>query len=285
MPLNEQSIHFEVNGQRLWGMLHLPLEVAGQVARPAPTVLMLHGFTGQRLEPHRLFVLLSRQLAEAGIASLRFDFRGSGESEGSFDEMTASREVEDVVAAYHFLKSRPEVDGSRLGLMGLSMGGMVSALSVAQPGLEFKALTLWAPAHPTSWLGQLPEGAPVEHVWAAYSSREPAVGLSYDKTTDRMDFSGNPVGIGFFDDLMHLEPFETVKAHKGPALVVHGSADPTVPWQIGETYAKALESRSLETSSPTTFHVIPEGLHTFETLPAQREAHAVTLEFFKTHLT
>lgn len=278
MPLNEHAIQFEVQGQRIWGMLHLPLEVS----EPVPAVLILHGFTGQRMEPHRLFVLFSRLLAQHGIASMRFDFRGSGESEGTFDEMTPTREIEDVVAAYDFLRSRPEIDASSLGLLGLSMGGMVAALSVAQPSLEFKALSLWAPAHPVVWLGPLPRETPVEHVWAMYKTRAnspEALGLGYDVETDCVDFSGNPVSQGFFEDLLRLEPFQTVTRHNGPALVVHGTADPSVPFQIGETYAEALESRG-----DTQFHAVGNGLHTFETLAAQREAHAVTLEFFKTHL-
>jgi dipeptidyl aminopeptidase/acylaminoacyl peptidase len=278
MPLNEHSVHFEVHGQRVWGMLHLPLEVHA----PVPAVLILHGFTGQRMEPHRVFVLLSRLLAQNGIASMRFDFRGSGESEGTFDEMTPSREVEDVVAAYHVLRSRPEVDASRLGLLGLSMGGLVAGLSVAQPGLEFRALTLWAPAHPRVWLGPLPHDTPAAHVWAAYQARAgtpEAPGLGFDAETDRLDFSGNPVSQAFFEDLLRLEPFQTVTAHKGPALVVHGTADPTVPIAVGEHYA-----RTLETRGETKFHAIPNGLHTFESLPAQREAHAVTVEFFKAKL-
>jgi uncharacterized protein len=285
MPLNEHAIHFEVGGQRLWGMLHLPLEVAGQVSKPVPTVLMLHGFTGQRLEPHRLFVLLSRQLAEAGIASLRFDFRGSGESEGTFDQMTVMREVEDVVAAYGLLKARPEVDSSRIGLMGLSMGGMVSALSVAQPGLEFKALSLWAPAHPKLWLAQFPDDVTPEQVRAAINDPEVRAkmrgGVPFDEHSGHLDFGGNAVSMDFIAGMPTLHPFETVKAHNGPAQVIHGTADPAVPIAIGQQYAQSLESRG---TGSTSFHAIQDGLHTFDSLATQREVHALTLEFFKTHL-
>ncbi len=274
MPLNEQPIHFDVQGQRVWGVLHLPV----QATKPVPAVLILHGFTGQRGEGHRLYVLFSRLLAQHGIASMRLDFRGSGESEGTFDEMTPSREVEDVVAAYAFLRDVPEVDGSRLGLLGLSMGGMVAALSVAQPGLDFAALALWAPAHPKVWLGAIPEGTPAEHVWAAYRDRasQPDAVIGYDRATDRMDFFGNPVSINFFKDLMSHDSFQTVTAHRGPALVVHGTADATVPISVGEMYAQVLETRG-----ETTFHAIPDAPHTFETLPTQREAHRVTLAFFE----
>ena len=49
-----------------------------------------------------------------------------------------------------------------------------------------------------------------------------------------------------------------------------------MPISVGRKYAQALESRG-----ETTFHAIPDALHTFETLSAQREAHRVTLEFFE----
>jgi uncharacterized protein len=280
MPLNEQSIHFDLHGQRVWGMLHLPFEVT----KPVPAVLILHGFTGQRMEPHRLFVLFSRLLASHGIASMRFDFRGSGESEGTFDEMTASREVEDVVAAYKVLRGRPEVDGLRLGLLGLSMGGMIAALSVAEPGLKFASLALWAPAHPRMWLNNYPEGVGAMEVRKAFAARvgfdKMPPGMGFDESTDCLDFSGNPVACALLEDMTALEPFQTVTAHRGPALVVHGTADPAVPIKIGQTYAQALESRG-ESAGETTFHAIPDALHTFETLPAQREAHRATLEFFE----
>jgi dipeptidyl aminopeptidase/acylaminoacyl peptidase len=277
MPFNEHPVHFDVNGQRCHGMLHLPMS-----GGPHPAVLMLHGFTGQRMEPHRLFVLFSRLLAENGIASLRFDFRGSGESEGTFDEMTVGRELEDVVHAHAFLKARAEIDSSRLGLLGLSMGGMVAALSVANPRLEFGALALWAPAHPSVWLSGIPARGPLDAstVMAIFGEAQRAgllpPGIAVLEDQGAIDQGGNPVSPEFFADLSRYEPFETVKAHRGPALVVHGTADPTVPFRVGETYARQLESRS-----PTQFHKVQDGLHTFERLPHQEEAHRVTLEFFK----
>jgi len=69
----ERLIAFRNQGQRLYGMLHRPEGVA-----IAPAVVLCHGFTGQRIESHRLFVKMARDLAAHGIAALRFDFRGSG---------------------------------------------------------------------------------------------------------------------------------------------------------------------------------------------------------------
>jgi uncharacterized protein len=271
MPLNEHWLSFEVRNQRLHGMLHLP-QTGNQ---PHPCVILLHGFTGNALEPHRLFILMARLLAQNGIAAFRFDFRGSGNSEGGFEEMTPSREVEDAQAALRLLEARPDVlDRNRFGILGLSMGGMVAALTV---GLEqVKALCLWAPAAPRIILNGLDTPAAVRGAFAAgFPNAEFPAGIRFDPERGVMDFGGNPVSSHFFEDTCQLKPFETVKNHQGASLVVHGDADPTVPWQIGQQYAAALQ---------TKLHTIAGGLHTFETLPHQAEAHAVTLEFFKRSL-
>lgn len=75
-------------------MLHLP-----EVEPPFPALALFHGFGGTRVEPHRLFVKISRLLAREGVASLRLDFRGSGESEGDFQSMTLSGEIKDAKAS------------------------------------------------------------------------------------------------------------------------------------------------------------------------------------------
>lgn len=55
---------------------------------------------GQKLEPHRLFVRMAEALAQAGYVSLRFDFRGSGNSDGDLADMTLAGELDDALAAW-----------------------------------------------------------------------------------------------------------------------------------------------------------------------------------------
>ena len=269
--LNEHWLSFEVAGQRLHGMLHLPQTGTA----PHPCVVFLHGFTGQALEPHRLFILMARLLNEHGIAAFRFDFRGSGNSEGTFDQMTPSREVEDARAALRLLETRPDVlDRNRFGILGLSMGGMVAALTA---GVEpVKSLCLWAPAAPKIMLRGFENPETVRGAFAAqFAGVEFQAGITFNAELGMMDFGGNPVSKEFFIDVCGLDSVEAVKNHAGSSLVVHGSADPVVPMAIGAEYAEALK---------TKLHVIEGGLHTFETLHHQAEAHAVTLDFFKATL-
>ena len=131
----EKKIDFTVDGQKVIGTLSLPDGVATPSA-----VLLLHGFTGSRDEleipavKEGIFERASRMWANKGIASLRIDFRGNGESEGSFEDMTLDAQVKDALAALDYLAASGEVDKDRLALVGWSMGGAVgSAVAGAHP--------------------------------------------------------------------------------------------------------------------------------------------------------
>jgi pimeloyl-ACP methyl ester carboxylesterase len=107
---------------------------------------MCHGFTGNRVEAHRLFVRAAREFCRRGILTARFDFYGSGESEGEFHEMTLSSEIEDLGAILDYLLRRPEVDPRKVGALGLSMGGVVALARAAADGRIRFVVTWSAPA-------------------------------------------------------------------------------------------------------------------------------------------
>jgi alpha-beta hydrolase superfamily lysophospholipase len=80
------------------------------------------------------YLLLADALPAAGLALVRFDFRGCGESSGSEEETTIASRIEDLEAVLAFMATQPGLDG-RFGLLGSSLGGFV-ALHVAarRPG-------------------------------------------------------------------------------------------------------------------------------------------------------
>jgi pimeloyl-ACP methyl ester carboxylesterase len=241
----ETFASLRVDGQNVYGMLHLPDTEAPLHGHPS--VLILHGFTGSRTSDHRLLVLLSRSLEGLGIASLRIDFRGSGDSQGDFSEMTVGREMEDTAAAMAYLRQYPGLDPERVMLLGFSMGGMVAALS--SPQVRPHRLALWAPALPELWLSALPGG------------RLPAM------VTDQ---GGWPLGRAFFQELLRLRPLEAVRGWGGEARVFHGDADLTVPPEIGVRYAQALGCEAVG---------IPGAGHTFDSLEAVDMLHRETARF------
>lgn len=255
----EKQISFTVRGQKLYGMLHLP-EGKG----PFPALSLFHGFTGQRMEPHQLFVKTARALARTGIAALRFDFRGSGESEGDFKDVTVSGEIEDGRESLRFLGAQREVDPNRLGVLGLSMGGFVaSSLAVEDP--RVKAMVLWA------------AGAQAYRMFPRYvhltgPNREQWV------RQGRWDFGGNVLGSGFLEDLEKREsPLSRLSAFAGKALVLHGDADASVPVSEAEAYRKALGRKA-------KVHILKNADHTFNRTGWEKTVIDTTLAWVRKNL-
>ncbi len=125
LKLAERQFTFKSGELTLRGKLVLP---AGR--GPFATVVMVHGsedFSGvdYYFEPYLY--------AANGFASLVFDKRGTGESQGKF---TANFKVlaSDVVAAVHWLRTQQEVDGARIHLAGFSQGGWIAPLAALQDG-------------------------------------------------------------------------------------------------------------------------------------------------------
>ena len=93
----------------------------------APSVILCHGvWTGRRE-----CLPLALRFQRAGFNVLTFDFRAHGTSGGRFTSL-GLHETNDVLGAVHFLKSRPEVDSTRIGVIGFSMGAAASILAAAR---------------------------------------------------------------------------------------------------------------------------------------------------------
>ena len=72
-----------------------------------PLVILMHGFSASK--DYKLLELTAEYLEKAGIASIRFDFNGHGDSEGRFQDMTVPNEIEDAKKVYAYAKALPGV--------------------------------------------------------------------------------------------------------------------------------------------------------------------------------
>jgi alpha/beta superfamily hydrolase len=133
--VTDEAVSFKSGDLTLEGMMHFPS------SSPSAGVAVCH--------PHPLYggdmdnnvvMEVCRSLTDGGIAALRFNFRGTGKSEGTFDD--GEGEQEDVRAALNYLRSLDVIDKSRIGLAGYSFGGLVAA-EVASG--ELRALGLISP--------------------------------------------------------------------------------------------------------------------------------------------
>jgi fermentation-respiration switch protein FrsA (DUF1100 family) len=118
----EERVTFESDGLKLAGVIHTPPDLRPGERRPA--FLVLHGFGGNKEGSGSVWP--ARQLAEWGYVTLRFDFRGCGESEGQRGWIICLDQVADTRNAVTYMASRPEVDPARIGLIGSSFGAAVA---------------------------------------------------------------------------------------------------------------------------------------------------------------
>lgn len=128
------------------------IELAGTLTLPSgsgkhPAVVLISGSGSQdrnsEVFGHKPFLVLADHLTKQGIAVLRFDDRGVGESEGDLSKATSKDLANDVQAAVDFLKSRQDIDLNNLGLLGHSEGGLIAPM-VADESKEVDFIVLLA---------------------------------------------------------------------------------------------------------------------------------------------
>jgi pimeloyl-ACP methyl ester carboxylesterase len=181
---------------------------------PTPAVLMLHGFASVRDEVGDMYKRLAAELADYGIASLRIDFRGWGESAGAMTDSTVTQMVEDAAEATAYLQGLDTVDPERIGLIGFSLGGSVAVYSAGEHPDDYASMALW------STFGALHdiyvEEMGQETIDTAEAEGEVTVDLGLRMVT---------LGKGFFDSLDDYDYQAEFARYDGSLLVVAGSED------------------------------------------------------------
>lgn len=251
-------MELQFQGLTLRGMEHVPTDVAG----PVPAAVFYHGFTGTKLEPHRFFLKACRALEKVGIASFRFDFLGSGESDGNFEDMTLHTELNEASAILDMVRQDPRIDAQHVFLVGLSMGGLVASLLAGDRPDDVQGLVLLAPA------GNMPEI--IHH---AIAQQEVVEGQEI------FDYDGDLVGKGFVQSLHNLAVYERAAGYLGPVLLVHGTKDEAVPFQVSHQYQQqAYGERAV-------LRILEGADHTFNSTPWEQEVIGSIRDFLTTQLT
>jgi len=120
--VSERPVTFGTKGVKLNGTLFMPS--GAKEYGPLPGAVMCHGYGGDSVA----FENSAKALASEGVIALTFDFRGHGSSGGTLD----GNIVNDVLDAWHFLHSQPEVNRKRMGLIGHSMGAFSAIMAAGK---------------------------------------------------------------------------------------------------------------------------------------------------------
>lgn len=230
----QKAVVLNHKGLELRGMEHIP------EGEKLPAVIFFHGFTGHKLEGHRLFLQISRSLEDMGFACFRFDFLGSGESDGDFKDMTVTGELEEAETIFEYVKSHPKIDKNRILLLGMSMGGLVASLLAGKRPEEIAKLILMAPA------GTMGEKA--ERMKQA---------VPFIEEENAYDHGGNLVGQGFYEDVSSIEVWGAAAKYDGKVLLIHGTNDQSVPFTVSHLYIEKCYGEKAE------LHLIEGSDHTF----------------------
>lgn len=220
----QQYLEIPVGRERIAASLHVP--PPGRSASAAPVVVCAHGLTGTRVGSCCRSVTLARRLVEMNVACLRFDFRGCGESEGLFQDVTPSRLVEDLQAAVRSLDRAPGCDPTRIAIVASSYGAYTTALSVETLS-AVRAFVFWAPvAYPK----KLVDRDMTPPAW------------QFIRKHGWIEHFGQRMGKEFVEGISDVDAPARLASIPRPLLVMHGAGDKHVPIEHGRAYVEAMKS-------------------------------------------
>lgn len=193
-----------------------------------PLVILIHGHGGTRHEAGG-FTAVAQGLANQGIASVRMDFPGCGDSKESFTQNNLSNMLQDIAAARRYAEAQITVDPQRRGLLGFSMGGRL-AIKLATTTPDYRALALWAPS-------AIDGAATMNHylggVQAYQRMKQQAIDEGFAPFTT---FWGQKQQLGprWFTDIEQSTPGSDIRRYQGALFVLYGDQDTVIEPRISE---------------------------------------------------
>jgi len=207
----QQKVFFkDSNGLKVCGILSDP---KSKLSDKSPILIMSHGL-GMSKDIRR-FLAMQDVLNNKGIATLRIDLFGHGESDGEFEDLTATKSTDDILKAIEFLKKKGY---KKIALAGGSFGGFVSLLAASKTKY-IKFLLLVSPASTYSFREIVTNGRRLIRKWREFDYKRHVEG---DDRNRKFKYT-------FFKDFMSYDPLKVAKDVKVPVLIIHGSKDDVIP--------------------------------------------------------
>jgi pimeloyl-ACP methyl ester carboxylesterase len=238
----DESLHSLTDraGHRIAALLTVPSPGTNRLA------LLCHGFLSNKHSSTNK--ALTRLLTERGIATLRFDFFGQGESEGPFEDITVGLALDQAKTALTWASTQGFRD---LALMGSSFGGLIGLLAASQEAPTASSLRCLALKCPVSDFPAM--------LWMEFGED----GMDeWFRTQTIPDVTGSPGRIRlkyrFYEECLQYDGYKAASQITVPTLIVHGDRDELVPLQQSERLLDAL-------AGPKQLRVLPGANHGFTT--------------------
>ena len=235
--MRTEKVSFQSEGCRLSGILHLPDK------KNPPCVVASHGLLSSK--ESEKYIALGERISQEGMALLRFDFRGIGESEGKEEDSTISKKIKDLASAIDFVRSYLG-SRSRIGLLGSSLGGFLSLMKAS-----------------------MEEGIGAIVVWATP--------LTLDDLASKRGDKEDPLPPRVFFEDLPKHRLLPLLPKVSTCLIVHGEKDELVPVEEALRIFEHLRE-------PKEIHIIGGPDHRFLNPEHRQRAIELTLEWFKRYL-
>ena len=213
------------------------------------SALLLHGITTQKNEYGETFKSLAESLADEGCASVRFDFRGHGESDVELEDFAPRTQLIDVLAVADWLEK--EHGATRISLFAASFSAPAAVCAAFVLGPRVERLVLLAPVidmFDTFVTPQTPWGE------SFFGSERIAAALRCTPLVPDPDFAFGP---RFAADLLLIDVKPILRRLSCPVTVMHGDHDGMVPYGVSKQTAKEIDGVSF-IGLPKTDHGLAE---------------------------
>ena len=198
-------------------------------AEKCPLVILVHGFTGYKEEPH--IRAAAEAFCESGLAVLRADLYGHGQSDGSFENHTLFKWLNNLLTLVEYARGLDFV--TDLYLCGHSQGGLAVTLAAGMTGDLIRGLIPMSPAL------MIPDGA--RKGFLLGETFDPVHIPDFLVSWDGRKLKGNYIRVA-----QTIYPERAMERYQGPVLLIHGDEDEAVPLQCSVEAAKRFKNAELK---------------------------------------
>ena len=250
----DTDVSIPANGFSLSGTMTLPTQAAGRLRHPA--VILVPGARAterdETLAGVAIYQQLAGALADRGFLVLRYDRRGFGQSGGRIESATLEDSVDDVLAAYRWVKKRRDVDNKRISVLGHSEGGIVAMLAAAREDDIASLVLVATPGVRGSELILEQQRQQLAQMNATEAEREAKIELQKRiqlAVISGVGWESLPAGLRkqadtpWFRSLLIFDPAKVMPRVKQPILIVQGALDTQVPAHHGDRLAEMARQR------------------------------------------